>query len=32
MGSRPATVRSQVSTARGKLKVFCERFLREKRT
>ncbi len=31
MGSRPATVRSQVSTARGKLKVFCERFLREKR-
>ncbi len=31
MGSRPATVRSQVSTARGKLKVFCDRFLREKR-
>lgn len=31
MGSRPATVRSQVSTARGKIKVFCERFLREKR-
>jgi RNA polymerase sigma-70 factor (ECF subfamily) len=30
MGSRPATVRSQVSTARGKLKVFCDRFLREK--
>jgi RNA polymerase sigma-70 factor (ECF subfamily) len=31
MGSRPATVRSQVSTARGKVKVFCERFLRERR-
>ena len=31
MGSRPGTVRSQVSTARGKVKVFCERFLREKR-
>jgi len=31
MGSRPATVRSQVSTARGKVKVFCERFMREKR-
>ena len=31
MGSRPATVRSQVSTARGKVKVFCERFLRGKR-
>ncbi|MCA1635459.1 MAG: sigma-70 family RNA polymerase sigma factor [Acidobacteria bacterium] len=31
MGSRPATVRSQVSTARSKVKVFCERFLREKR-
>ncbi len=30
MGSRPATVRSQVSTARGKVKVFCERFLRGK--
>lgn len=31
MGSRPGTVRSQVSTARGKVKVFCERFLRERR-
>jgi RNA polymerase sigma-70 factor (ECF subfamily) len=31
LGSRPATVRSQVSTARGKVKVFCERFLRERR-
>jgi RNA polymerase sigma-70 factor, ECF subfamily len=31
MGSRPATVRSQVSTARGKVKIFCERFLRERR-
>ena len=28
MGSRPATVRSQLSTARGKVKVYCERFLR----
>lgn len=30
MGSRPATVRSQLSTARGKVKVYCERFLRGK--
>lgn len=32
MNTRPATVRSQVSTARVKLRVFCERFLRERRT
>jgi len=32
MGSRPATVRSQVSSARAKLKIFCERFIRERRS
>ena len=31
MKTRPATVRSQISTARVKLKVFCERALRERR-
>jgi RNA polymerase sigma-70 factor (ECF subfamily) len=31
MNSRPATVRSQVSTARSKIKIYCERFLRERR-
>ncbi|HEX7177651.1 MAG TPA: sigma-70 family RNA polymerase sigma factor [Pyrinomonadaceae bacterium] len=31
MNTRPATVRSQISTARVKLKVFCEQILREKR-
>jgi RNA polymerase sigma-70 factor (ECF subfamily) len=29
--SRPATVRSQISTARTKIKIFCERFTRERR-
>jgi RNA polymerase sigma-70 factor (ECF subfamily) len=31
MKTRPATVRSQISTARVKLKVFCEQMLRERR-
>ena len=31
MNTRPATVRSQISTARVKLKVFCENILRERR-
>lgn len=31
MNTRPATVRSQVSTARTKIKVFYERYLRERR-
>ncbi|MGB8508502.1 MAG: RNA polymerase sigma factor [Pyrinomonadaceae bacterium] len=31
MKTRPATVRSQVSTARAKLKIYCERFMRERR-
>ena len=31
MNTRPATVRSQISTARVKLKVFCEQILRERR-
>lgn len=30
MKTRPATVRSQVSTARTKLRVFCQRFLQER--
>ena len=32
MKTRPATVRSQISTARTKIKTFYERLLREKRT
>ena len=31
MNTRPATVRSQISTARVKLKVFCDQILRERR-
>jgi RNA polymerase sigma-70 factor (ECF subfamily) len=31
MNTRPATVRSQISTARVKLRVFCEQILRERR-
>lgn len=31
MNTRPATVRSQVSTARSKIKIYCERFLRARR-
>ena len=31
MNTRPATVRSQISTARVKLKLFCDQILRERR-
>jgi RNA polymerase sigma-70 factor (ECF subfamily) len=31
MNSRPGTVRSQVSTARSKIKIYCERFLSDRR-
>lgn len=31
MGSRPATVRSQISSARGKIKLYCDRLLKGKR-
>lgn len=30
LGTRPATVRSQVAAARSKIKLYCDRFLREK--
>ena len=32
LNSRPATVRSQISTARVKIKVFCDRFIRDRQT
>jgi len=31
LGSSQATVRSQISTARAKIKLYCERFLKQKR-
>ncbi len=31
LGSSPATVRSQISTARAKIKTYCERFLKRRR-
>ena len=30
LGSRPVTVRSQVSSARAKIKTFCDKFLRKR--